>query len=275
MNFKPVFYTLFLALFLYGIDSAFAQNDDGNVEEYCGESFKKMQDLSEKNSIVRYLISNFPDSVFVKGITEESYPPWLHAEYQYTSDDEHLKLKLLHMPCRFDPIVLNFVYRDAKNDIYIDASPEHLSYLESVEEETILESLKDIVLHKTHQKWLNHNDKIVYVYPESINALITRGYITDNIQWMFENEEMQRLHCEARGGQMTSWSNISSKSSQCGLPTFDSGKSCEDSSQCESYCQAPEDAKPGDKAIGRCYYFQITSCMSEVNMRTVQPEWCR
>ena len=40
---------------------------------------------------------------------------------------------------------------------------------------------------------------------------------------------------------------------ECNMPTLDAGKACSDSSQCESYCQAPKGVKIDTEATGQCY----------------------
>jgi hypothetical protein len=39
---------------------------------------------------------------------------------------------------------------------------------------------------------------------------------------------------------------------QCEVPTHDGGKSCKDSSDCESYCVAPRGSETGERTNGEC-----------------------
>lgn len=80
--------------------------------------------------------------------------------------------------------------------------------------------------------------------------------------------------CEALGGKWQIWRNIPNASPECNLPTSDAGKPCLDSSECESYCEAPEGAEVGAEVEGRCYGYQIAICMQEVRNGIAKPEWC-
>ncbi|MBN1168544.1 hypothetical protein JXA63_01500 [Candidatus Woesebacteria bacterium] len=81
--------------------------------------------------------------------------------------------------------------------------------------------------------------------------------------------------CEKLGGK---WQLVDSPENRyfCNLSTADGGKSCTDSSQCESYCQASEEAERGISASGQCYQWQetVTGCMREINNGIVENEWC-
>ena len=61
---------------------------------------------------------------------------------------------------------------------------------------------------------------------------------------------------------------------KCHLPTFDGGKACTDSSQCESYCQAPGGTEIDTEIIGQCYGFEEAICMQEVRDGIADAEWC-
>lgn len=63
----------------------------------------------------------------------------------------------------------------------------------------------------------------------------------------------------------------------CNLPTQDAGAECDDSSACDSYCQASQELETGKQGVtGTCYEWQYTTtgCMKEVHDNEVQPEWC-
>lgn len=70
--------------------------------------------------------------------------------------------------------------------------------------------------------------------------------------------------CKNAGGKWGLWSNLRSRGYECNLPTSDAGKECTDSSQCENFCQAPEEAKEGSKVVGKCYGFQKSIGRQEV-----------
>lgn len=61
---------------------------------------------------------------------------------------------------------------------------------------------------------------------------------------------------------------------ECNYPTNDAGKNCTDSTQCESYCEAPKEAENGEKVVGKCYGFEFAKCIKEARNDTVGPEWC-
>ena len=81
--------------------------------------------------------------------------------------------------------------------------------------------------------------------------------------------------CEEQGGIWSIWSNIENPIKECNLPTSDGGKECTDSSQCESYCQAPEDSEIDSSVIGKCYEWKKTIvCMQEVRSGIADATWC-
>jgi hypothetical protein len=89
-------------------------------------------------------------------------------------------------------------------------------------------------------------------------------------------EEHTKESCEKAGGKWGIWRDTPEAQPECNLPTSDAGKECTDSSQCESYCQAPEGAEIGSKATGKCYAWKkpLTGCMQEVKEGIVQVKWC-
>jgi len=84
----------------------------------------------------------------------------------------------------------------------------------------------------------------------------------------------EKLSCEARGGKWEGVDNLNG-TSVCNLPTIDNGKTCTDSNQCESYCQAPTEAATGAKVSGTCYGFTKSTCMKEVKNGIAGAEWCQ
>jgi hypothetical protein len=60
----------------------------------------------------------------------------------------------------------------------------------------------------------------------------------------------------------------------CNLPTTDAGKECQDSNECESYCQAAEGTESDSETTGTCYEFQRASCMQEVHNGVASGTWC-
>ena len=90
---------------------------------------------------------------------------------------------------------------------------------------------------------------------------------------IFAIYQIPKLSCESKGGK---WGmlHMGSTIPSCNSPTPDSGKECTDSSQCESYCQAPEGAEIESEVIGNCYGFEVASCMQEVRDGLADATWC-
>ena len=61
----------------------------------------------------------------------------------------------------------------------------------------------------------------------------------------------------------------------CNFPTADSGVECTDSSQCESYCEAPEDTPIGAEVTGECYGYTRATCMQVVGNGIAGATWCQ
>ena len=80
--------------------------------------------------------------------------------------------------------------------------------------------------------------------------------------------------CETLGGVWKVWGDTRDSKPGCNLPTTDSGKSCTDSSQCESYCEAPKGSAIDAKVEGKCYGFKIAGCMQEVKNGLAAAAWC-
>ena len=55
--------------------------------------------------------------------------------------------------------------------------------------------------------------------------------------------------CNARGGRPE---QTLMAVQACVWPTSDAGKSCQNRSDCQGYCQAPWDAEPGARVAGEC-----------------------
>ena len=70
--------------------------------------------------------------------------------------------------------------------------------------------------------------------------------------------------CEKAGG---AWSRLGLLGTErCVMPTADKGKECGDSSECESFCVAPDGAKPGSAVKGVCHgsHERLGTCLAEV-----------
>jgi len=90
----------------------------------------------------------------------------------------------------------------------------------------------------------------------------------------------EKEECETLGGKwgckgMICSGNPCNMTVYCNKPTSDAGKTCTDSSQCESYCQAPSNTSSdsGD-IIGKCYEYEYADCMSEVRNGKWGGMWC-
>ncbi len=70
--------------------------------------------------------------------------------------------------------------------------------------------------------------------------------------------------CEQYGGQWGVWSDKPNEPETCNLPTVDSGKVCDDSDDCQSFCQAPEGSQVGEEVTGECYEYRHYRCLQTV-----------
>jgi len=83
-----------------------------------------------------------------------------------------------------------------------------------------------------------------------------------------------QTRCEITGGN---WGFISSEdpTKSCNPRTFDEGKECTDSSQCEGFCQAKEGLEIYSEATGICSGNVLyAGCTWEIENGVVQPLWC-
>ena len=83
--------------------------------------------------------------------------------------------------------------------------------------------------------------------------------------------------CEQLGGRWELLDTEIEGEHLCNMPTQDAGAECDDSSACDSYCQASQELSTGENGVtGICYEWQYTTtgCMKEVHDNVVQPEWC-
>lgn len=83
-----------------------------------------------------------------------------------------------------------------------------------------------------------------------------------------------KIVCEEQEGKWEIIGDSPSATAKCNLPTADAGKECTDSSQCESYCQAPSQTEIDATIAGQCYEFQTAICMQEVLEGKASAEWC-
>ena len=80
--------------------------------------------------------------------------------------------------------------------------------------------------------------------------------------------------CEEVGGEWKVWGNALGAVAECNLPTSDSGKICSDSSECESYCEAPSGSEIGSRVVGECHGLELAICMQEVKGGIAEATWC-
>lgn len=78
--------------------------------------------------------------------------------------------------------------------------------------------------------------------------------------------------CKAVGGRWIR--TMKGDTFHCVLPTTDGGTSCTDSSQCQSWCQAPNGAKSGDEVTGTCYDWDSADCLQEVRKGKAESQMC-
>lgn len=65
----------------------------------------------------------------------------------------------------------------------------------------------------------------------------------------------------------------------CDMPTKDAGKTCHDSSECQSICVAPNELPEqafGSKAVGSCYKSTLLlgTCLARVTKGRTEPALC-
>ncbi len=116
----------------------------------------------------------------------------------------------------------------------------------------------------------------VYRYRSDLNEdlEISMADYTEFVEIYTNNTEVGlKNKCESLGGI---WFDASAEISRakCSYPTEDAGSSCIDSSECESYCLAPEDSEVGDQVEGSCASYTFLDCAKEVENGQVIPEWC-
>ena len=116
------------------------------------------------------------------------------------------------------------------------------------------------------EECLNEGNPIMESYPRKCRTMDGKQFVES----IPENKK-----CEMSGGLWGIWSNHSSEKDSCNPSTSDVGMECNDSSQCQSFCQAKEGSKISNKETGTCYGYELAICMQEVANGTVQPEWCQ
>ena len=113
----------------------------------------------------------------------------------------------------------------------------------------------------------------------NLNQNVNQPAVNQNINQPVRDistEPVTQTACKKSGGRWGLWNDIIPDApAKCNMPTSDAGKICTDSTECESYCQAEDDAKIGSRATGKCYEWKITAvCMQEVRGGIVDAKWC-
>jgi hypothetical protein len=116
------------------------------------------------------------------------------------------------------------------------------------------------------EECVNEGNPIMESYPRKCRTIDGKQFVES----IPENKK-----CEMSGGLWGIWSNHSSEKDSCNPSTSDVGMECNDSSQCQSFCQAKEGSKISNKETGTCYGHELAICMQEVANGIVQPEWCQ
>ena len=91
------------------------------------------------------------------------------------------------------------------------------------------------------------------------------------------NSYSSKTSCETIGGKWGVFFNSPFSVEECNLPTSDAGEECTDSTQCESYCQAPTGSGVGSSVSGTCHGFiySLDGCSQSVEKGIVQHELCQ
>lgn len=87
-------------------------------------------------------------------------------------------------------------------------------------------------------------------------------------------ESNTKISCEQKGGIWGIMRDIPNAQPECNLPTSDAGKECSNSSECESFCEAPEGTEIDAEVVGNCYEFEFATCMQEVRNGIADAIWC-
>ena len=88
----------------------------------------------------------------------------------------------------------------------------------------------------------------------------------------FEGPVQNQEQCEAAGGEVLN-PGIRAEFI-CALPTCDDGKECVDSSECESWCQAPEGTQPGDHIHRHMLSLDLSHPYAGSQRGVAEPMWC-
>ncbi len=162
-----------------GVDEFKLPTDD-NYETL----FLTMKNEADKNRVTQYFLSKFPNSQYSDGGVDESYPPRLHSHYLYDSEGLSAELKFYYHPCRIIPAVSSFHYDDNQG-VITNAINDHVYSNPSKIPQNIFDAIRAVTLYPTHQKWLNLNNQTVYVFSESVDMLTKRGYLIEQMQFLF------------------------------------------------------------------------------------------
>ncbi|NJL44146.1 MAG: hypothetical protein HC945_02415, partial [Nitrosarchaeum sp.] len=90
-----------------------------------------------------------------------------------------------------------------------------------------------------------------------------------------DEEDKERERCIEDGGLWGEHYPTPDDKPWCIEATDDGGEPCTDSSQCESWCQAPPGSKQGDPVNGTCYPYNEADCTQGVRNGTAQGRGCR
>jgi len=118
-------------------------------------------------------------------------------------------------------------------------------------------------------------EQVLFISGDPIVDLPPKSWTRINANQGFtELQSALQNQCVLNGGMWGTWGNHPDTPFTCNLATSDAGMACLDSSECESYCQAPPKSEPGYKVVGSCYEWEFAFCMQEVFDGIASHMWC-
>ena len=152
------------------------------------DSFADPKKIFQDNPIIQYFLSKHPGTIS-NGIGIE-HGSLGYASFVYEVDSSHAELTVYFDEC-YVPLQYSF-YHDANEEwsILTDAKLNEGVTVEQYAENKIIEILKDEFLSSTHQKWLNLRGETVYILSVSVDTLIERGYLAEEIN-LFDFDKLK------------------------------------------------------------------------------------
>lgn len=154
------------------------------LKGYYQEWDLSVVDKVHQDPVVLKFMSKFPDSDFRLEGVEDSLPPRQNYVHSYYPIHMHTYLKTFSIPCIIHPYANEFYYADREMDTDINVFNEYdLDSYTVLKNDLLIEAIQDTSLYKTHEKWIGQNGKILYVFPDSSEELVKRGYLMIQVEF--------------------------------------------------------------------------------------------